>query len=80
MIVKTSDQLLIIYLGSLVRATIALHNLIDNQIDNQTIEEQNETKKAEEQEKEEKEKEKEEKEKDKDGSDKSDIKADEKKK
>ena len=30
--VKTSDQLLVMYLGSLVRATIALHNVIDNQL------------------------------------------------
>jgi 26S proteasome regulatory subunit N8 len=36
--VKTSDQLLVMYLGSLVRATIALHNLIDNQLENQKAE------------------------------------------
>jgi len=35
MTIKTSDQMLVMYLGSLVRATIALHNLIDNQIENQ---------------------------------------------
>jgi 26S proteasome regulatory subunit N8 len=31
---KTNDQLLLIYLSSLIRAVIALHNLIDNKIDN----------------------------------------------
>jgi len=36
--VKTSDQLLVMYLGSLVRATIALHNVIDNQLANQKAE------------------------------------------
>lgn len=38
MTVKTSDQLLVMYLGSLVRATIALHNLIDNKIENMQAE------------------------------------------
>lgn len=38
MTVKTSDQLLVMYLGSLVRATIALHNLIENKIENQQAE------------------------------------------
>jgi 26S proteasome regulatory subunit N8 len=38
MTVKTSDQMLVMYLGSVVRATIALHNLIDNQINNQQLE------------------------------------------
>jgi len=32
--VKTNDQLLVIYLSSLVRAVIALHNLINNKIEN----------------------------------------------
>ncbi|KAI8389290.1 maintenance of mitochondrial structure and function-domain-containing protein [Blakeslea trispora] len=31
---KTNDQLLLIYLSSMIRAVIALHNLIDNKIDN----------------------------------------------
>lgn len=31
---KTNDQLLMIYLSSLIRAVIALHNLIDNKIEN----------------------------------------------
>ncbi|KAG2183960.1 hypothetical protein INT44_008971 [Umbelopsis vinacea] len=32
--VKTNDQLLVIYLSSLIRAVIALHNLINNKIEN----------------------------------------------
>lgn len=63
MTVKTSDQLLVMYLGSLVRTTIALHNLIDNQIENQKAEEEEG---GEGKDKEDKEKEKE---KDKDGKD-----------
>ncbi|CAO3592721.1 unnamed protein product [Absidia cylindrospora] len=31
---KTNDQLLLMYLSSLIRAVIALHNLIDNKIEN----------------------------------------------
>lgn len=31
---KTNDQLLLIYLSSMIRSVIALHNLIDNKIDN----------------------------------------------
>lgn len=30
--VQTNDQLLCVYMGSLVRAIIALHNLIDNKL------------------------------------------------
>lgn len=44
MTVKTSDQLLVMYLGSLVRATIALHNLIDNKIENQQAEKESDDK------------------------------------
>lgn len=36
--VKTNDELLVIYLSSLVRAVIALHNLIDNKISNRDAE------------------------------------------
>ncbi|RKP10676.1 maintenance of mitochondrial structure and function-domain-containing protein [Thamnocephalis sphaerospora] len=36
--VQTNDQLLVIYLASLVRAVIALHNLIDNKLENQDAE------------------------------------------
>lgn len=32
--VKTNDQLLVIYMSSLIRAVIALHNLINNKIEN----------------------------------------------
>lgn len=32
--VKTNDQLLIVYLSSIVRSVIALHKLIDNKLDN----------------------------------------------
>jgi len=38
MTVKTSDQLLVMYLSSLVRATISLHNLINNKIENKQAE------------------------------------------
>jgi 26S proteasome regulatory subunit N8 len=31
---KTNDQLLLMYLSSLIRSVIALHNLIDNKIEN----------------------------------------------
>lgn len=31
---KTNDQLLLIYLSSMIRSVIALHNLIDNKIEN----------------------------------------------
>ena len=56
MAVKTNDQLMNIYLSSLIRAIIAFHDLIDNKIKNRQDQ-------AEEQEKEaEKEKEKDEKE------------------
>jgi 26S proteasome regulatory subunit N8 len=36
--VQTNDQLLVIYLASVVRAVIALHNLIDNKLENQDAE------------------------------------------
>ncbi len=29
---KTNDQMLVVYLATLIRATLALHNLIDNQV------------------------------------------------
>lgn len=40
--VKTSDQLLVVYLASLIRATIALHNLINNKVHNRQTEQENE--------------------------------------
>lgn len=36
--VKTNDELLVIYLSSLIRAVISLHNLIDNKISNRDAE------------------------------------------
>ncbi len=32
--IKTNDQFLVVYLSSLIRAVIALHNLIDNKLEN----------------------------------------------
>jgi len=40
----TSDQMLILYLSALVRSTIALHNLINNKIENQRAEQEAERK------------------------------------
>lgn len=36
--IKTNDQMLVVYLASLVRSVIALHNLINNKISNQVAE------------------------------------------
>jgi len=38
--VNTNDQMVVIYLASLVRAVLALHNLISNKLENKTLEEQ----------------------------------------
>lgn len=38
--VKTNDQMLVIYLASLIRSVIALHNLISNKIANREAEKQ----------------------------------------
>jgi len=38
MYVKTNDQMLVVYLASLIRSIIALHNLIDNKIQNRDAE------------------------------------------
>lgn len=38
--VKTNDQLLVIYLSSLIRSVIALHNLINNKIENKRAEDE----------------------------------------
>lgn len=37
--VKTNDQLLVVYLASMVRSIIALHNLINNKLTNRDAEE-----------------------------------------
>jgi len=56
----TSDQMLVVYLATLLRASIALHNLINNKIENQEAERKSEAgpeeKKKEKEEKEKKEK------------------------
>jgi len=36
--VKTNDQMLVVYLASMIRSVIALHNLIDNKLTNQDVE------------------------------------------
>lgn len=38
MYVKTNDQMLVVYLASLIRSIIALHNLINNKIQNRDAE------------------------------------------
>ena len=43
--IKTNDQMLVVYLAAMVRAIIALHNLINNKISNRDNEESKETKK-----------------------------------
>ncbi|TPX48181.1 hypothetical protein SeMB42_g03096 [Synchytrium endobioticum] len=40
--IKTNDELLVIYLSSMIRAVIALHNLIDNKITNRDAEKKGE--------------------------------------
>jgi len=64
--VKTNDQMAVVYLASMVRSVLALHNLIDNKIQNKEAEKEKEEQKqksiaAAKEEKEKKEKEKEEK-------------------
>jgi 26S proteasome regulatory subunit N8 len=48
MSIKTNDQLMAIYLSSLIRAITAFHDLIDNKIQNRQQQEEKETKKDEE--------------------------------
>ena len=59
MSVKTNDQLMAIYLSSLIRAITAFHDLIENKIQNRQQQEEKEGKKAEDEKEREKEKEKE---------------------
>lgn len=47
MSVKTNDQLMAIYLSSLIRAITAFHDLIENKIQNRQQQEENDTKKEE---------------------------------
>lgn len=48
MSIKTNDQLMAIYLSSLIRAITAFHDLIENKIQNRQQQEENETKKEQE--------------------------------
>lgn len=57
MYVKTNDQMLVVYLASMVRSIIALHNLINNKLANRDAEEGKENKKNDEKTKDSKEKE-----------------------
>ena len=59
MSVKTNDQLMAIYLSSLIRAITAFHDLIENKIQNRQQQEEKDAKKEEEGKEKEKEKEKE---------------------
>jgi 26S proteasome regulatory subunit N8 len=52
MSIKTNDQLMAIYLSSLIRAITAFHDLIENKIQNKRMQEDEETKKGEEKQKE----------------------------
>lgn len=52
MSIKTNDQLMAIYLSSLIRAITAFHDLIENKIQNRQQQEENEAKNEEEKEKE----------------------------
>lgn len=75
---KTNDQMLVVYLASLIRSVVALHNLINNKISNRDAEkkEGQEKEEGKKEKKDDKEK-KDEKDKDKE---KADAKKDEKKK
>lgn len=44
--VKTNDQMLVIYLASVIRSVIALHNLINNKLQNKELEKEKEEGKA----------------------------------
>ncbi|XP_033754338.1 26S proteasome non-ATPase regulatory subunit 7-like [Pecten maximus] len=68
--VKTNDQMLVVYLASLIRSVIALHNLIGNKLQNREAE-KSEVKDLSKEKKEKKEKEEKEKDSDKKDSDKS---------
>lgn len=49
--INTNDQMVVIYLASLVRAVVALHNLISNKLQNRDLEKEKEGKKKEDAEK-----------------------------
>lgn len=48
MSIKTNDQLMAIYISSLIRAITAFHDLIENKIQNRQQQEENEAKKEQE--------------------------------
>jgi 26S proteasome regulatory subunit N8 len=48
MSIKTNDQLMAIYISSLIRAITAFHDLIENKIQNRQQQEENESKKEQE--------------------------------
>ena len=64
--VNTNDQMLVVYTASLIRSIIALHNLINNKINNKEAEKREGSKKEESKDKEKKD-DKDDKSKDKDG-------------
>lgn len=48
MSIKTNDQMMAIYISSLIRAITAFHDLIENKIQNRQQQEENESKKEQE--------------------------------
>lgn len=49
--IKTNDQMLVVYLASLIRSVVALHTLIDNKVQNRDLEKQEGKEKKEDKEK-----------------------------
>lgn len=78
--VKTNDQMLVVYVASLVRAVIALHNLINNKVANRDAERDEASKKEEKSREKDKDKEKDKDTKDKNTQDKEKAKQEEAKK
>merc|ERR1712139_360615 len=76
---ETNDMMLAIYLGSIIRATLALHNLINNNLKNKNLAEEKRKKKEKEKEDKQKEKEDKEKEKEKENEKKKDTEKDKEK-
>merc|ERR1711920_566068 len=72
----TNDMMLALYLGSILRSTVALHNLINNKIKNKKLKEKKQEEKEKEKEKKGEEKKGEEEKKDKAGDDKEKAKKD----
>lgn len=78
--VKTNDQMLVVYVASLIRAVIALHNLINNKVANRDAERDEASKKEEKSREKDKDKEKDKDTKDKNTQDKEKAKQEEAKK